>query len=97
MRDQVWPFFILMFAGQMGWLLASTSAEKWLRENDPSFEPAGFLGRLFIGRLFTSFGPMSRYGKLRRERGEPTTLVIVFWVGFAVSILALIGLLLSLG
>jgi hypothetical protein len=96
MRDQFWIFFVVMFAGQMGWLLSATMAEKWLKENDPDFEPPSALSRIFIGRLITSFGPMARYGRLRRERNEPATLVAVFWGGFAISILAVIALLASL-
>jgi len=96
MHGLTWVFFVGIFAGQMGWLLSSTQVERWLRENDPSFEPPGILGRLFIGRLFTSFGPMSRYSELRRERKEPTTLVTVFWAGFATSIVSVIALLTTL-
>ncbi len=96
MGDVVWVFFAFVFGGQMVWLIASSIGEKWLRENDPTFQPPGFAARFFIGRLFTAFGPMARYGALRRERGEKTTLVAVFWSGFAVSILSVIGLLVTI-
>jgi hypothetical protein len=96
MHDATWGFFVLMFLGQMGWLIAATSCERWLRENDPSFQPPGFAARFFIGRLFTSFGPMSRYAELRKKRNEPTTLVMVFWGGFVVSIIGVIGIFASL-
>lgn len=93
MRDAIWVFFALIFVGQMCWLIPSEMAQKWLRENDPTFVPPGVAARLFIGRLFTAFGPMARYRALRSEKGQPTTLVTIFWSGFAVSMLALIGVL----
>ncbi len=96
MHDYVWGLFVVMFLGQMTWLIAATMAEKWLRENDPAFEPPGFAARFFIGRLFTSFGPMNRYVQLRKERGEPGTLAVAFWIGFAISILGVIGIFASL-
>jgi hypothetical protein len=77
----------LVVGGQIAWLVASERAKAWLTENDPTFEREGVLARMFIGRLFTSFGPMSRYADMRRERGESTTLTTVFWAGFATSML----------
>src|SRR5579871_911652 len=85
--------FPLIFGGQIAWLIASERAKTWLTENDPTFQREGVLARMFIGRLFTSFGPMSRYAALRRERGESTTLTTVFWAGFATSMLGVVVLL----
>lgn len=53
--------------------------------------------RMFIGRLFTSIGPVNRYAKLRRERGESTTVFWVFWLGWGGSVAAALFLLLTLG
>jgi hypothetical protein len=94
MHDPVFYIgFPLLFGGQIAWLIASERAKAWLTANDPTFEREGVMARLFIGRLFTSFGPMSRYAALRRERGEPTTLNTVFWAGFATSMLGLVVIL----
>ncbi len=93
MRDPVlYVSFPLIFGGQIAWLIASERAKAWLKENDPTFQREGVLARMFIGRLLTSFGPMSRYAALRRERGESTTLTTVFWAGFATSMLGIVVL-----
>ena len=75
-----------VLSGVRGWLLSADRAMKWLITNDPSFEPPGMISRLFVGRLFTSFGPMMRYAQLSKEKGESSNLVALFWGGFAFSI-----------
>jgi hypothetical protein len=89
--------FPVIFGGQIAWLIASERAKAWLIENDPTYQREGVFARMFIGRLLTSFGPMARYGALRRGRNEPTTLVTVFWGGFATSLLGVALLLFLLG
>lgn len=89
----MWFAIALMFGGQIIWLIAAESAKSWLSANDPAYEPPGFAARFFLGRLLTAFGPMSRYGNLRHERDESAGLTVVFWSGFALSILGLAVLL----
>jgi hypothetical protein len=86
-NEALYISFPLIFGGQIAWLIASERAKTWLVENDPTYQREGVFARMFIGRLLTSFGPMSRYTAMRRGRGEPTTLSAVFWAGFATSML----------
>ena len=86
----------VILAGQLCWLFSAEAAKKWLAENDPSFQKPGLLANAFLGRLITSFGPMARYGALRRERNEPNTLVLLFWGGFGVSMIGLAFLLMGI-
>jgi len=90
MTGTFWIGLALMMGGQVMWLIASERVKSWLADNDPSFEREGVLARLFIGRLFTSFGPVARYTSMRRERGEDTTLTMVFWAGFLLSLVGIV-------
>ena len=92
MRETWWIGLVMIVAGQLTWLLSAEKAIKWLVENDPGFEPPGMASRLFIGRLLTSFGPMVRYGKLSQEKGVSSSLVPMFWGGFAFSLLGVVVL-----
>jgi hypothetical protein len=91
-----WFAFAIIMSGQLCWLLSAERAKKWLAENDPAFVKPGVLANVFLGRLLTSFGPMARYGALRRERNESNTLVFLFWGGFGLSLLGLAFLLIGL-
>jgi hypothetical protein len=92
----LWFPLVIVFAGQMCWLLSAEAAKKWLITNDPTFQKPGLLANAFLGRLITSFGPMARYNALRRERNEPNTLVLLFWGGFGTSMIGLVFLLAGL-
>lgn len=91
-----WGCFGVAMVGALTWQGVSLGVESWLRKNDPRFRPPSFLARMFVGRLFIAFPQMKSYKRLREERGESTTLVTVFWVGFIATIVGLIAFFVSL-
>jgi hypothetical protein len=92
-----WITMVFMIGGMLTWSIAAEIAKGWLVKNDPHYEPPGIMARMFIGRLFTAFGPVSRYATLRREQGLPTTASTVFYVGLVTSFGGLIAFFISLG
>ncbi len=90
-----WVGIGMLAGGQLSWRLASQKAKGWLTQNDPSFQPPGVAANLLIGGLFTSFGPMARYGALAREKGASPSPVYAFWGGFLISLLGAVVVLAS--
>lgn len=92
----IWSCFAVAMVGALTWQGTAIGVEAWLRKNDPTFQPPGVLSRLFLGRLFTVFPQMKTYKQIREERGESTTAVTVFWVGFIAALVGLLAFLASL-
>jgi hypothetical protein len=97
MPTRLWGCLAIMAAGHLCWFIASERAKAWLESNDPTYQRPGFASNFFMGRLFNSFGPVSRYGSQRRARGESTSVVAAFWGGFALSMAGLVAFLAQLG
>jgi hypothetical protein len=85
-------FIVAMFLAQFAALMCAHLAQKWLTLHDPGFRPPSMLMNLAFGRIITSFGLVSRYGRLRGERGEPRNLVRGFWLSFAATLASAVGL-----
>jgi hypothetical protein len=85
-----WIGIGMLAGGQLSWKLSAYKAKAWLTANDPSFQAPGVAANLLIGGLFTSFGPMARYGQLAREQGASPAPVYGFWGGFVISLLGVV-------
>src|SRR5689334_23287647 len=88
--DMIWLFMAPVFLGMITMVICGSLAKSWLEKN--TGYQASRVAAFFLGPLLTSFGPVKHYTEIRKQRGEPTTLATVFWIGTACWGLGIAGL-----
>ena len=92
MEDSIYLLIFLVAGGAMAWQGSAIHIEQYLTNNDDTYEPPGFLSRMFIGRLFSTLPVLGRYAEVRSENGLRPIGAYGFAGGLVVGLGGLVAL-----